>query len=290
MQAMTKPTSPTANLSIRIQQHLAQLPQAEKRLADMILESPGHMAGYSASEITKMAGVSNATMTRLVQRLGYQNYDQMRRVARQGMDWGSPLYLLDRQEPSSAKDSPDLYEQHIAASTQNIRGTFAGISPKLVSEIGDNIAKARQLRIFGQRNNYFFAAYLRWQLIQFRNNVYVLPVSGETLAEYLVGLEPEDIFIVFGLRRRTQLLAELIAAVSRFGVKTLLITDSANRSDLGATWVLKCDTKSPIPLDNHTAVMALCHVLSAQLIEKIGTAGRQRLVKIEELHAALKEL
>jgi len=287
---MTKPTSPAANLSIRIQQHLAQLPQAEKRLADMILESPGNMASYSASEITKMAGVSNATMTRLVQRLGYHNYDEMRRLARQGMDWGSPLYLLDRQEPKTAAEGANLYEQHIAASTQNIRGTFAGISPKELNEIGDRIVKARQVRIFGQRNNYFFAAYLRWQFIQFRNNVYVLPVSGETIAEYLVGLEPEDIFIVFGLRRRNPLLAELIAAVSRFGVKTLLITDSSNRSDLGADWVLKCDTKSPIPLDNHTAVIALCHVLSAQVIDKVGTAGRQRLVKIEELHAALKEL
>ncbi len=290
MQLMTKPTSSAANLSIRIQQHLAQLPQAEKRLADMILESPGHMASYSASEITKMAGVSNATMTRLVQRLGYQNYDQMRRLARQGMDWGSPLFLLDQNVSGSAKDRSDLFEQHSAASTQNIHATFANISPTMVSEIGDKIAKARQVRIFGQRNNYFFAAYLRWQFIQFRSNVYLLPVSGETLAEYLVGLEPEDIFIVFGLRRRTPLLAGLIAAVSRFGVKTLLITDSSNRSDLGATWVLKCDTKSPIPLDNHTAVMVLCHVLSSQLIEKVGPAGRQRLAKIEELHAELKEL
>lgn len=287
---MTKSVSPAANLSIRIQQHLAKLPQAEKRLADMILESPGHLASYSASEITKMAGVSNATMTRLVQRLGYQNYDQMRRLARQGIDWGSPLYLLDRQEPNRATSSSDFYEQHIAASTQNIRGTFAGISPKVIDEVGDRIVKARQVRIFGQRNNYFFAAYLRWQFIQFRSNVFLLPVSGETLAEYLVGLEPDDIFIVFGLRRRNPMLAELISTISRFGVQTVLITDSVNRSDLGADWVLKCDTKSPIPLDNHTAVMALCHVLSAQVIEKVGTAGRQRLIKIEELHTALKEL
>ncbi|SFH93075.1 transcriptional regulator, RpiR family [Collimonas sp. OK307] len=290
MQLMTKTTSSAAALSTRIQQHLSQLPQAEKRLADMILESPGHMASYSASEISKMAGVSNATMTRLVQRLGYQNYDQMRRLARQGQDWGSPLYLLDRPEQNTAEDGADLYEQHIASSTQNIRGTFAGISPTLINEIGKKIATARQVRIFGQRNNYFFASYLRWQFIQFRSNVYVLPVSGETIAEYLVGLEPEDLFIVFGLRRRNPLLADLIAAVSSFGVKTLLITDSSNRGDLGADWVLKCDTKSPIPLDNHTAVMALCHVLSAQVIEKVGNAGRQRLVKIEELHAALREL
>jgi DNA-binding MurR/RpiR family transcriptional regulator len=37
-------------------------------------------------------------------------------------------------------------------------------------------------------------------------------------------------------------------------------------------------------------VMALCHVLSAQLIQRAGKAGRQRLARIEDLHAQLKEL
>ncbi|GJI95084.1 hypothetical protein RugamoR57_18020 [Duganella caerulea] len=291
MPAMTKETSSAADLSSWIQQHLDQLPQAERRLAIVILEAPGQLASYSASEVTRMAGVSNATMTRLVQRLGYENYDQMRRLSRQNMDWGSPLYLLDRKgADDESAEAQGPFEQHVAASVQNIQGTFAGMSAADIDVIGGAIAEARQVRVFGQRNNYFFAAYLRWQFIQFRNNVYLLPVSGETMGEYLVGLQPDDLFIVFGLRRRTPGLAALITAVSRAGVRTLLITDSANRSDLGATWVLKCDTTSTTPLDNHAAVMALCHVLASQVIDKAGVAGRQRLIRIEELHTELKEL
>ena len=291
---MTKKTPFTDSLSTTIKQHLDQLPQAEKRLANVILESPGQLASYSASEVTRMAGVSNATMTRLVHRLGYENYDQMRRLAREGKDWGSPLYLMDRRDSdeggAGGKDGAGPFDRHVSASVRNIERTFDGMSAARVGEVGTAVAKARQVRVFGQRNNYFFAAYLRWQFIQFRSNVYLLPVSGETMAEYLVGLQPNDIFIVFGLRRRMPGLAALIAAVSRAGVKTVLITDSSNNGDLGASWVLKCDTDSATPLDNHAAVMALCHVLASQLIDKTGQAGRQRLVKIEELHAQLNEL
>lgn len=285
---MAKSPPAAARLANRIQQHLEQLPQAEKRLADLILASPGHLASYSASELTKMAGVSNATMTRFVQRIGYQTYDEMRRVARQGIDWGSPLYLMDRPAAKSAPSG--TFEEHAAVSTENIRTTLANLSADTVSAVSEKIAGARQIRIYGQRNNFFFASYLRWQFIQFRSGVYVLPVSGETLAEYLVGLKPDDIFIVFGLRRRTPMLGTLIAAVKKLGVQVLLITDSANRSDLGADWVIKCDTRSEMPLDNHAAVMVLCHVLSAKLIEKVGTGGRQRLAAVEELHQVLKEL
>jgi len=276
------------NLAVRIQRVLDELPRAERQLADYILESPGQMAGYSATELSQLAGVSNATVTRLVQRLGYENYDQMRRLAREGINWGSPLFLPE--DKGNAAPAPDLFSEHLAASCDNIRVSFAGISERTVAEVCDAIAAARQVRIFGQRNNYFFAAYLRWQFIQFRSNVYLLPVSGETLAEYLAGLEPDDIFILFGLRRRHPGLPELVATVRRFKVKVVLITDAAGSDDLGADWTLRCQTASPIALDNHAAVMALCHVLSAQLIQRAGKAGRQRLARIEDLHAQLKEL
>jgi DNA-binding MurR/RpiR family transcriptional regulator len=286
---MASNEAPPENMAVRIQRLLGELPRAERQLADYILESPGQMAGYSATELSQMAGVSNATVTRLVQRLGYDNYDQMRRLAREGINWGSPLFLPD-DTGKPAASAPDLFSAHLAASCDNIRASFAGISEATVAQVCDAIAAARQVRIFGQRNNYFFAAYLRWQFIQFRSNVYLLPVSGETLAEYLAGLEPDDIFILFGLRRRHPGLPDLIATVRRFKVRVVLITDAAGSDDLGADWTLRCQTASPIALDNHAAVIALCHVLSAQLIERAGKAGRQRLARIEDLHAQLKEL
>ncbi len=91
---MSQPPIATDTLSARIKQALDQLPKAEKQLAGMILQSPGQMASYSASEMARMAGVSNATMSRLVQRLGYDSYEQMRRLAREGMRCGSPLLFL----------------------------------------------------------------------------------------------------------------------------------------------------------------------------------------------------
>lgn len=286
---MTRQTATVDTLSVRIKQVMDQLPKAEKKLGQMILQSPGQMASYSASEIARMAGVSNATMTRLVQRLGYDSYEQMRRLAREGIAWGSPLFLLDRSsEPQEVIDQ-DPFGAHIEASITNIRTSFESISPIVIEEIGSQLAGARQIRIFGQRNNYFFAAYLRWQLIQFRSDVYLLPASGETLGEYLVGLMPADLFIVFGLRRRQPGLAGLVSTVRQSGAKVVLITDTASEQDIQADWTIKCETSSPIPLDNHTAVMTVCHVLSEKLIRLVGLQGRERLARIEELHMQLKE-
>jgi DNA-binding MurR/RpiR family transcriptional regulator len=283
---MTKTTS--GALSARIRLHLGDMAPAEKKLAALILEYPGSLASHSASEITVMAGVSNSAMTRLVKRIGYDNYDQMRRLARDGMDSGSPLFLLKAAAPEEDAHH-EMIEQQLGASIANLEETFGALDGEAVDTIVRAIAMAPKVGVFGQRNSYFFAAYLRWQLIQFRANVHLMPGAGETLAEHVAGLGAGDVVVLFGLRRRVSLAEQLIEAIHRQGASTLLVTDAGKDGGLGATWVLRCTTQSAMPLDNHVSVMALCHVLSAQLIALSGAEGRKHLARIEELHDDLRE-
>ena len=45
------------------------------------LDRPGELAAWNASELAEHAEVSNATVSRLVRRLGYGSYDEARRAA-----------------------------------------------------------------------------------------------------------------------------------------------------------------------------------------------------------------
>ena len=61
----------------------ASLRPAERRIADLILNFPGEIAGYSATELAVMAETSNAAVSRFVQRIGFQSYDEMRILSRE---------------------------------------------------------------------------------------------------------------------------------------------------------------------------------------------------------------
>ena len=61
-----------------------RLPVGERKLADVVLEMRGELAGYSATELAESAGVSKATASRLVRRLGFSDYQEMRQQARAG--------------------------------------------------------------------------------------------------------------------------------------------------------------------------------------------------------------
>ena len=52
----------------------------------------------------------------------------------------------------------------------------------------------------GFRNNYPVALHLRQQLLQCRNDVIVLPVTGQTLSEELVDITGDHFIILLGVR------------------------------------------------------------------------------------------
>jgi len=77
----------------------------------------------------------------------------------------------------------------------------------------------------------------------------------------------------------------------KVGAKTLYITDQTfPAGPIPVTWLVRCDTQAPGPLDNHVAVLGLCHLLAARVLELAGPAGRRRLTAIEAAHDALEEL
>src|ERR687883_2068646 len=86
-----KPSAPS--LLSRVRDQLHELPPTERRLADLVLDFPGELASYTASELAALAHVSNATVSRFIRRLGYENYDEARRHAREEKGSGSPLFL-----------------------------------------------------------------------------------------------------------------------------------------------------------------------------------------------------
>ncbi len=270
----------------RAREALDSLHPAERRLGEFLCDFPGELAAYSASELATLAQVSNATVSRFVKRLGYENYEEARRHARTETQTGSRLFL------SKAADSGGVQslQAHVAQSKENIEGTFLAITEGQINSAVDAILSARKTWVLGFRSSHAFADYLRWQMTQVVENIVSIPAGGETLGEHLISVTSDDVFIVFGLRRRVAKMEAILAMAERSGAKLLYITDEGAPPRTTATWHFRCQTLAPGPLFNHVAVMALCHLLVTRAIEKSGTAGRKRLRGIEAAGDLLEEL
>lgn len=270
----------------RVRASLSSLHPSERQLAETVLNFPGDMAGYTASEIAALAGVSNATVSRFVRKIGYQSYDEARKAVRDAGKTGTALLRFGAREG----DASQAVALHLAQSVQDLEATYASLTPQHVDEIVTAMHAAPHVWLAGYRAGYPLASYLAMQINQVLPSVAVIPKSGETLAETAATFSQSDVLVLVGLRRAPKSAAHVVRTALDAGVQVALLSDVAELDALPVQWRLACATTSKGPLLNHTGVIALCNLIASRTLELSGPEGRQRMGLIEDIHDRLGEL
>lgn len=283
---MSMSPAPKMSFVSRIREAMPEFHRSEARLAEAILHFPGQLAGYTATELAQMAGVSNATVTRFVRKIGYVSFEEARQAVRAEQLAGTALLRMNQ------KDGPadGQLARHLAQAHDNLDRSLGALDGQSIAELVAAMVTADRLWVIGFRAGQSFARYLAWQVLQLRSDVITLPRDGETLAESLAAIGPRDCVIVFALRRPPRVLERVMAEVARSGAATGVIGDLAGLDRLPARWHLPCSTAGAGALFDHSGVMALCGVLASGAMDQAGAAGRERLSAIESLHDSLDEL
>lgn len=274
-------------LTQRIHHAYAELTDTERRAADFIMGRPGDFATFAAKELAESSGVSTATVSRLVRRLGYESYEEARREARSLRAAGSPLYLFNDSQPGGS----DLIVRHLAEENRLLETTLSMIDPVLVAEVAAQLGDARHIWFTGFRNSRFLADYARAVFTSLRNEAYSLAPSGQTLAEGVAGVAKGDVVVAFGMRRRVRFFVPLLETLAAQDAEILLITDRSMRVPLPAVrWTILCSIETPQPIDSYTGAVAITRLLALETLRRLGLKARQRLGRIEAAQNQLREL
>ncbi|PKE30717.1 MurR/RpiR family transcriptional regulator [Rahnella sp. AA] len=278
----------TASLEGRIRQNWDQLSLHEQRLADVLLAAPGQLAMNTATELAQSAGVSKATATRFFRHIGYESYDAARRQAREMQNSGSPLYI---QAAPSASPPDSLMQNHLEKEISNLVNTFRSLESDQMAACVETIAKSRRVVVMGWRHSQSIAMLIYRDLIHVHPDVRLLPRPGDSLAEQLAALGPQDIAICVGLRRRMPALEAAMGALQELNVPMLYISDVlAGKPAKHARWVFRCHTDGSLIFDSTVALSGVCNLLCSLVARSMGKSGSDQLAAIEALHQSLDEL
>jgi DNA-binding MurR/RpiR family transcriptional regulator len=279
----------------RIRETYDALPLGERKLAELILEMRGDLAAYSATELAARSGVSKATAARLVRRLGYADFHEMRQQARNHYHNGSPLAEL-----SNTLGLEATLSQHLAHDVSGLTRTMETIAPEDVQAAVDILAGAQRVIVVGFRNSYAPAFYARELLVQVRPQVILLPVSGQTVSEELSDLGRGDAILAFGFRRRPPVLGRILRIAAAAKARTVVLGDSSlgkagNASKVGkarnsAHIVLRCFSRGARLFDSYVAAMSLVNYLGSGVALALGASAQARLRRIESLHEEFSDL
>ncbi len=257
-----------------------RLPVGERKLADVVLEMRCELAGYSATELAESAGVSKATASRLVRRLGFSDYQEMRQQARAGAGSGSPLAEIAR-----ARAKKDTLGRHLDHDMACLTYTLEGISADLARRAVGILAKADRIWVVGFRNSYALALYARELLVQVKPDVRLLPAPGQTVAEELSALVEGDAALALGFRRRPQGFAEILRTAAQAKARVVLVGDpSLGDLDKHADVAFRCLSRGSGLFDTYVAPISLLNYLCSGVALALGEAAQKRLRRSEQLH------
>lgn len=279
-------------LDTRIRACYQSIPPSEKPLADLLLSFPGNITDYSATELCKLAETSRAAATRFFSRLGYKDFNDARRQAREAKKWGAPIYQSSRFDNSQEKpaSSSEIMTNHINSEQVNLQRTLEGIDISALQSLVKAIMSKKRVMIVGYRNNRFLAEYLHRQLGLLRANVTLHPGPNQAIAEELFDLDEDDVLIVFAMRRRTPILDEIIDLACKKNTPVALISDpTAAVLEKKATWKLNCLIHGTAKFDSYTSVMSVLTLLISFIFAE-KPAVLDRLRSIESAHEQLGEL
>ncbi|WP_280570628.1 MurR/RpiR family transcriptional regulator [Chromohalobacter sp. 296-RDG] len=276
-----------AHIGRRLQQHFSELGPQERRVADFILAHLEDLAVYSATDLSRLSGVSKATVTRLFKRLGFDDFKAVKAHARQLRHYGVPL----ASNTETLENGIERFRRHADREQNNLRQCLEGLTPALFDAVVSALDEAPEVAVVGYRNSYPVALHFRQQLIQARANVRLLPAPNQSLAEELVELEPGTLIVLIGFRRRPRLFETLIDALAQREQRLLLIGDPTTaKYDDRVTWRLECALETISAFDSYASAMSLVSLLANAMLHRRLAQGRARIGDVTELYQELEEL
>ncbi|ASC89282.1 transcriptional regulator [Alcaligenes faecalis] len=261
----------TSNISFldRVRAILSDLPASEQRLAQFTLDFSGDLSSYNASELASLAQVSNATVTRLIRRLEYANYEAARKQIRTERTDDSFTSVSQPLSPGEA-----ALHVHLQESYSKLGNTYRHLSHSVLQEASQVISRARQVWLVGLQANYFLAGHFYWHLSKLMPGVRLIPGAGQTVSDYLADLQHQDVVIVFDLHPRPSHMPELIQRLETRCADIVLITDQDYKERPKTRWSLPCQPGSEQLPDNSVAVASLSHLLLSEILKVRGADRR----------------
>jgi len=247
------------SISFNKKTHLAP---AQKKVMKYILDHYEEAIFLTASKLSRKAGVSEATVVRLAQVLGYYGYPGMQEALRENLQ--NRLSTVTRME-KTVKHTPgdgDVLMKIMQEDILNLSQTLQDISVETFNQAVSEMQKARRIFVAGLRGAHAPALILSLYLRFLKKDAHLLAPGIGDVWNNIHGVGPEDLVIGISFPRYTRLTVEILEYASRQGARVGAITDSP-LSPLAeyADWVLPVHSRLDSFIESFTAATSIVNAL-----------------------------
>jgi len=273
---------PSLTEELNLRNH--RLSKSHRLIADYINTHYERAQNMTASALAQAVNVSESTVVRFADALGYDGYPELQRalqhLARQRMTTDERFRL------SSDLEQDDVLEKVLKEDINNIRRTISQTDKKAFGEAVGGITDAKAIYILGLRSAAPLAQFFAYYLNFIFSDVHLVSSELNDVYESIVRIGRGDVLIGISFPRYSSRTLEALRIARAAGAATIAITDG-DESPLKpqADICLTADTKAASFADSLAAPLSLINALIAALALRKKDELHKHLTRMEGIWA-----
>ncbi len=254
------------------------LTPTQKRVLEFILKYPEEAVFLTASRLALRLNISDTSIVRMAQALGFDGYPDLRRKLRRVVQ--DRLSTVGRLDASAGEVETvgDVLANVLLRDVANLRSTLRDIDPAVFAGAVDSLDNADRIFVIGLRSVNCLAVFLVSALrFLSRRVVHLSPGTGE-MWEQIRDIDSNDVVVGFSFPRYTKTTVEVVQYAGERGAGIVAVTDS-DLSPLAASaqWTLAVPFEVDSFMESFTAGLSLINALVTAI------AFKSRSMTIETL-------
>lgn len=208
-----------------IQKSFSRLSKGQKLIAEFIINNYDKAAFMTASKLGNKVGVSESTVVRFANALGYDGYPKLQRELQELIK--TKLTTVQRLEMSKDYTNEGaVLKKVLKADMDNIRATIEEIDTDVFQSVVNHIFKAKRIYIIGLRSSSTLAEYLGFYLNLILDNIKVVTSGVSDVFEQMLRVGKDDLVIGIGFPRYSTNTLNALTYTKEQGALVVGITDS----------------------------------------------------------------
>ena len=208
-----------------IQTKFSRLSKGQKLIAEYILKHYDKAAFMTAAKLGASVGVSESTVVRFANQLGYEGYPELQKALQELIK--NKLTTAQRIELSNDFIIPNNALKGVLKSDiENIRSTMEKINYEAFESTVNSILSSKKIYIVGLRSSAALADFLGFYLNLILDNVKIVSYGMSDIFELMLSLGEGDCVIGIGFPRYAMRTVETLNYAKSRGADVIAITDS----------------------------------------------------------------
>jgi DNA-binding MurR/RpiR family transcriptional regulator len=255
---------------------------SQQKVAEYLTQHLDDALILKANQLAKEAGVSEATFTRFITRLGFSGFSEFKREIGNYIIQGNSTTerLAESAETFGISDS--VFSEILRGDIENIHKITNGISNEIFEKAVGKLSSAKSIYLLGLRSSYALAFYLAFNLRFFLKSVTLIKPGIGDIPEQVLSAGKGDVLIALSFKRFTRDVVNIVEKIKRKKAYIITITNShlspiAQLADMS----LVVETEIPTYIESFTAPMSLLNAFITAVALKKKKQALPALTKLE---------